>query len=93
MNSALKCYLVYESEPFVDSLPKDTTTNRFMRFSPVLLRSGFFLLACCLQAQQSQSSVTLAAHGYQKFSEALVRSEVHESLKNAGEFYCIRTIR
>ena len=59
--------------------------NRFMRFSPVLLRSGFFLLACCLQAQQTQSSA-LAAHGYQKFSEALVRSEVHESLKNAGDF-------
>jgi len=78
-----KCYFVDESEQFVDSHPE--TTNRFMRFSPRLLCSGFFLLSCCLQGQQSQNS-SLAAHGYQKFSEALVLSEIHESLKKAGDF-------
>jgi len=56
-----------------------------MRFSPILLRSGFILLTCCLQAQEPKST-SLAGQGYQKFSDALVLSQLQESLRNAGDF-------
>jgi len=56
-----------------------------MRFSPILLRCGFILLTCCLQAQEPKSNA-LADQGYQKFSEALMLSQLQESLRNAGDF-------
>ena len=56
-----------------------------MRFSPILLRCGFLILTCCLQAQQTESN-SLSIQGFQKFSEAFVLSQVQESLRNAGEF-------
>lgn len=65
--------------------PNSEPRNRTMRFSLNLLRSGVFLLAFCLQAQQPPST-SLSGQGYQKFSEALKRSELHESLKNGGDF-------
>lgn len=56
-----------------------------MRFSPILLRCGFLILTCCLQAQQTESN-SLSIQGFQKFSEAFVLSQVQESLRNAGDF-------
>lgn len=56
-----------------------------MRFSPILLRCAFFLLTCCLQAQELKNN-SLADQGHQKFSEALALSQLGESLRNAGEF-------
>jgi uncharacterized surface protein with fasciclin (FAS1) repeats len=56
-----------------------------MRFFTVLLLYGLFLLTCGLQAQEPKSNV-LTGRGYQKFSEALVLSQLRESLRNAGDF-------
>jgi uncharacterized surface protein with fasciclin (FAS1) repeats len=56
-----------------------------MRFSPKLLLCGFFLLTCCLHAQEPEGN-PLSDQGYRKFSEALVLSQLWESLRNAGDF-------
>lgn len=56
-----------------------------MRFSPAVLQCGFFLLMSCLSAQNTED-VSSSTGAYERFSEALLLTELPETLEKGGTF-------